>query len=389
MASYGRQVRKAGLKLLLSSRTRTSTRPRRGSSRGAAGSRSARRGRSPTSSLGALFSLCCLALPAGRRARHLLPARVRRLPRRVLQPEPVRRSRRLPDPRRRAARTGPAAAGSRTAHAAAQRTTARRDDSPALARYAVFGVVWSAVAACFAVGMSLRYEPHLAQFAPDAGRMGEPGRRCGLDSSCRCSSCWPGRCASGGAAGRREVSWNPRPTPPRACSSACSPIRASGRASGGTRSRASREAGLDSVADEMALSGGKAMDTLDVRESRSSLAGVFMAAALEGVGPIDFSKDLAAPPRADPRHCRAGPLARQPAGDPDARRASAWRRSAGRGTVRRPARAAPRPGPGAGEFRASPPGPGSARRQRIARRDRDPGGEVPSRRRSRCSTTSA
>ena len=40
-------------------------------------------------------------------------------------------------------------------------------------------------------------------------------------------------------------------------------------------SRASRE--------EMALSGGKAMDTLDVRESRSSLAGVFMAAAFEGV----------------------------------------------------------------------------------------------------------
>jgi NlpC/P60 family len=55
---------------------------------------------------------------------------------------------------------------------------------------------------------------------------------------------------------------------------------------------ASRQAGLESVADEMALSGGKAMDTLDVRESRSSLAGVLMAAAFEGVGAYDFARDL-------------------------------------------------------------------------------------------------
>ena len=54
---------------------------------------------------------------------------------------------------------------------------------------------------------------------------------------------------------------------------------------------ASRDAGLESVADEMALSAGKAMDTLDVRESRSSLAGVLMAAAFEGVGVYDFAKD--------------------------------------------------------------------------------------------------
>ena len=37
---------------------------------------------------------------------------------------------------------------------------------------------------------------------------------------------------------------------------------------------------------------GKAMETLDGRESRSSLAGVFMAAALEGAGIYDFSHDL-------------------------------------------------------------------------------------------------
>ena len=50
----------------------------------------------------------------------------------------------------------------------------------------------------------------------------------------------------------------------------------------------SRDAGVESLAEEMALGAGagKAMDTLDVRESRSSLAGVFMAAALEGVAAL-------------------------------------------------------------------------------------------------------
>jgi cell wall-associated NlpC family hydrolase len=55
---------------------------------------------------------------------------------------------------------------------------------------------------------------------------------------------------------------------------------------------ASREAGLAGVAEEMAMSAGKAMETLDDRESRSSLAGVFMAAALEGAGIYDFSGGL-------------------------------------------------------------------------------------------------
>src|SRR3954452_8716346 len=55
---------------------------------------------------------------------------------------------------------------------------------------------------------------------------------------------------------------------------------------------ASREAGLEEVADEMVVAGGKAMDTLDGRESRSSLAGVLMAAALEGVGIYDFGQDV-------------------------------------------------------------------------------------------------
>jgi hypothetical protein len=55
---------------------------------------------------------------------------------------------------------------------------------------------------------------------------------------------------------------------------------------------ASREAGLDGLAQEMAHGAGKAMHTLDARESRSSLAGMFMAAAVEGVGVYDFSKDF-------------------------------------------------------------------------------------------------
>ena len=45
--------------------------------------------------------------------------------------------------------------------------------------------------------------------------------------------------------------------------------------------RACREAGLESLAAEMSLGGGKAMHTLDLRESRSSLAGVMMAAAMD------------------------------------------------------------------------------------------------------------
>ena len=55
---------------------------------------------------------------------------------------------------------------------------------------------------------------------------------------------------------------------------------------------ACREAGLDELAEEMRLGGGKAMHTLDIRESRSSLAGVMMAAAMEGMGVYEFSKHV-------------------------------------------------------------------------------------------------
>ena len=55
---------------------------------------------------------------------------------------------------------------------------------------------------------------------------------------------------------------------------------------------ACREAGLDSLADEMAIGAGNAMHTLDMRESRSSLAGVMMAAAMEGMGLYEFSRHV-------------------------------------------------------------------------------------------------
>jgi cell wall-associated NlpC family hydrolase len=55
---------------------------------------------------------------------------------------------------------------------------------------------------------------------------------------------------------------------------------------------ASREAGVDSLASEMSHASGKAMETLDGRESRSSLAGVFMAAAVEGAAAYEVVGEL-------------------------------------------------------------------------------------------------
>src|SRR5262245_13033796 len=42
----------------------------------------------------------------------------------------------------------------------------------------------------------------------------------------------------------------------------------------------------------MSMGGGKAMHTLDLRESKSSLAGVMMAAAMEGVAIYQFSEHI-------------------------------------------------------------------------------------------------
>src|SRR3954470_7754693 len=55
---------------------------------------------------------------------------------------------------------------------------------------------------------------------------------------------------------------------------------------------ACREAGLDSLAQEMSVGAGRAMHTLDMPESKSSLAGVMMAAAMEGVGIYQFTENV-------------------------------------------------------------------------------------------------
>jgi len=40
-------------------------------------------------------------------------------------------------------------------------------DSPVLARYSLFGLGWSFLAAFFAIGMTLRYKPVMENFAPE------------------------------------------------------------------------------------------------------------------------------------------------------------------------------------------------------------------------------
>ena len=85
----------------------------------------------------------------------------------------------------------------------------------------------------------------------------------------------------------------PRPRRPRpASSSACSSIPSFRADFRRDPASACREAGLDELAEEMSYGAGKAMHTLEIRESRSSLAGVMMAAALEGVGVFEFAEHV-------------------------------------------------------------------------------------------------
>ena len=165
MASFGRHVRRAGLKLLLIfpyvyvDTSEAWFEPRR--------HRIAISAAGPVSdfSLGALFALCCLALPAGTVrdiffqlafAAYLgacfnLNPFVERDGYQILVDllkEPNLRRRAREQLLRRLAGGG------------------QDTDSPVLGRYAAFGVVWSLLAGCFAAGMSLRYEPQLMQVAP-------------------------------------------------------------------------------------------------------------------------------------------------------------------------------------------------------------------------------
>jgi Zn-dependent protease len=166
MASFGRRVRRAGLKLLLIfpyayvDTSEAWFEPRR--------RRIAISAAGPVSdlSIGALFAVCCLALPAGT-ARDIffqlafaaylggffnLNPFVERDGYQILVDllrEPNLRRRAREQLRRRLGGGG---------HAT---------DSPVLGRYAVFGLAWSTVAAGFAVAASLRYERQLTALAPD------------------------------------------------------------------------------------------------------------------------------------------------------------------------------------------------------------------------------
>jgi murein DD-endopeptidase MepM/ murein hydrolase activator NlpD len=83
---------------------------------------------------------------------------------------------------------------------------------------------------------------------------------------------------------------------------------------------AAREAGFADLASELARADDGDGRRLDVRESRSSAAGVFMAAALEGLGILDFgAADPSAvedPPSAGPGPAAAPPLPSEPQPDP-------------------------------------------------------------------------
>jgi putative peptide zinc metalloprotease protein len=165
MASFGRRVERAGLKLLFIfpyafvDTSEAWFEPRR--------RRIAISAAGPVSdfSLGAIFSLCCLLLPGGtvrdiffqlafaayvgaffnlnpfidRDGYHILVD--------VLKEPGLRR---------------------RAKQQFARRLSGQRveTDSPVLARYSVFGLGWSFLAAFFAIGMSLRYEPVMVQLAP-------------------------------------------------------------------------------------------------------------------------------------------------------------------------------------------------------------------------------
>jgi putative peptide zinc metalloprotease protein len=166
MASYGRRVEKAGLKLVVilpyayvdTSEAWFEPRPRR-IAISAAG---------PVSdfSLGAIFSVCCLLLPDGtvrdiffqlafagyvgaffnlnpfieRDGYHMLVDWLR---------EPGLRRRARQQFARRLAGKG------------------RSDDSPVLARYALYGLIWTVLAGAFAVVFSLRYLPVMTSLAPE------------------------------------------------------------------------------------------------------------------------------------------------------------------------------------------------------------------------------
>ena len=166
MASYGRRVGRAGIKLVLAfpyafvDTSEAWFEPaRRRIAVSAAG---------PVSdfSMGAVFALCCLALPAGAPRDVFFQLAFAAYVGGVVNLNPfVERdgyqilvdALREPGLRRRA----------REQLVRRLSGGGRSDDSRLLTRYAAAGVAWSALAACFAAGMSLRYEPQLAAVEPE------------------------------------------------------------------------------------------------------------------------------------------------------------------------------------------------------------------------------
>src|SRR3954469_6206345 len=76
-----------------------------------------------------------------------------------------------------------------------------------------------------------------------------------------------------------------------------------------------RAAGFDALADELARDGDDPMQTLELRESRSSLAGALMAAAVEGLGVFELGGHVFA---ADEAHAATEPTPAEPVGAPNA-----------------------------------------------------------------------
>ena len=166
MASYGRRVRRAGLKLMFVfpyafvDTSEAWFEPRR--------RRIAISAAGPISdlSIGALFALCCLGLPAGSARDVFFQLAFAAYLGAIFNLNPfVERDgyqimvdlMREPGLRRRA----------RAQLARRLSGGGQAQDSRALTRYAAFGAAWSVLAACFAVGMSLRYRPVLDEVAPD------------------------------------------------------------------------------------------------------------------------------------------------------------------------------------------------------------------------------
>ena len=80
----------------------------------------------------------------------------------------------------------------------------RSTDSPVLARYSIAGLGWSILAAGFAIFMSLRYEPIMSQLRSAIGWSGPCSARCGSRSSSPSSSSSGSRSSSACAAPRRR-----------------------------------------------------------------------------------------------------------------------------------------------------------------------------------------